>query len=541
MHAQRASRICLRKHQLLCALAAMLCGALNVVAATPVTDVEDAVTSTTQAGRWRGQSRDGIQRFLGIYYGDDTRQRRFQAALPEPPWTGTRDALHYAPHCPQAVTAQRAVDTTDMSEDCLSLNVWTPDVADGARRPVLVYFHGGGYANGSVNEPVVDGARLSRRGGVVVVTVNHRLNGFGFLDLSALDAERFADSGVVGMLDLLLALQWVRDNIAAFGGNPGNVTIFGQSGGGAKCATLMAMPAARGLFHRVWTMSGQQITGRRRANAEQTARDVLQRLSATPGKDAASIDTLMTAPMSALMEAMRDGTWTPVVDGRRLPRDPFSPDAPPQSAELPMVLGNTHDETTLLIGKNEPTLFALQWPQVAERLHHHVGQFMQGLDAEDVVARYREWYPAYTPSEVFFAASTAARSWKGMVLASDRRAAQGAPTWVYYLHWKSPQDGGRWGAPHTLDIPLVFDTVAADPLTRDGGPAAQQVSDQMSEALIQFARSGDPHHAGLPDWPRFTLPDRPAMIFQSEPVLMLDPRGAERRLFEPAAYLQPGT
>jgi para-nitrobenzyl esterase len=496
------------------------------------------VEVATRSGRWRGALRDGIAAFRGIEYGDDTRLTRFQPPRPEPAWQGVRDALEPRPRCPQVWSEDAEAELNSMSEDCLSLNVWTPAVGEGAR-PVLVYFHGGGYANGSVNEPVYDGARLARRGDVVVVTVNHRLNGFGYLYLGDIDAERYADSGNVGQLDLLLALRWVQDNIANFGGDSQRVTVFGQSGGGAKIATLMAMPAARGLFHRAWTMSGQQITGRRLENAQSTAREVLQRLvEMRPGDPA---EVLEQASTRDLMQAMRGGTWTPVVDVRSLPRDPFSPDAPPQSADIPMVLGNTHDETTSLIGRADPAMFELEWDEVPAALRTHVAPFIGDLDPAEIVRQYRAWYPDYSPSQVFFSATTAARSWKGMVLASERRARQGAPTWIYYLHWPAPLEGGRWGAPHTLDIPLVFDTVAADDWTREGGAEAQRMADLMSEALIAFARSGDPNTPALPQWPRFELPERSAMIFELPPRVAQDDRRAERRLFKPIPYLQPGT
>jgi len=496
------------------------------------------VEARTDAGLLRGAHDHGIAAFRGIEYGDDTRQTRFQPPRPEPAWEGVRDALTHKPRCPQVWTETIGSELDSMSEDCLSLNVWTPAVGEGAR-PVLVYFHGGGYANGSVNEPVYDGARLARRGDVVVVTVNHRLNGFGYLYLAEVDAGRYADSGNAGQLDLVLALKWVRDNIASFGGDPQRITVFGQSGGGAKIATLMAMPSARGLFHRAWTMSGQQITGRVRENAQATSREVLQRLAEIRPGDAGK--ALEQASLSELMQAMRGGAWTPVVDGRSLPRDPFSPDAPTQSADIPMVLGNTHDETTSLIGRADPAMFDLVWDDVPAALSKHVAPFIGALDPSEIVRQYRAWYPRYSPAQVFFSATTAARSWKGMVLASERRARQGAPTWIYYLHWTSKLDGGRFGAPHTLDIPLVFDTVAADDWTRDGGAEAQQLADYMSDALIAFARHGDPNTEVLPQWPRFELPERSAMIFQLPPRIAQDDRRGERRLFKPIPYLQPGT
>jgi para-nitrobenzyl esterase len=373
----------------------------------------------------------------------------------------------------------------------------------------------------------------------VVVTVSHRLNGFGYLYLAELGGPEFADSGNAGQFDLILALEWVRDNIAEFGGDPRNVTIFGQSGGGAKCATLMAMPAARGLFQHVWTMSGQQVTGRTRAHATESARTVLKTLGLTPDR----ISELKTISTERLAEAMRSAgsSWTPVVDGGALPRDPFAPDASPLSADIPMVMGNTHDETTNLIGGGDPTTFSLTWDTLPGKIQQHVKAFIGDLTPGAIVAEYRRLYPNYTATDVFFAATTAARSWKGFVLESDRRAAAGhAPTYVYYVNWRSSLDAGKWKAPHTIDIPLVFDNVAESSYTA-GAPEVQGLADAMSEALLAFARTGNPNAAGRAHWPRFELPRRPAMIFDLPLRVENDPRGAERRFFETAPYVQPGT
>ncbi len=503
---------------------------------TPLLAPPLAPFAQTLAGQVRGYFDRDLAVFKDIPYGDDTARHRFQRPVPPEPWQGVRDARAFGPMAPQGNPAGA---TMTVSEDCLRLNVWTPALRDGWKRPVLVYFHGGAYSNGSVNEDVYDGSRLCRRGDVVVVTVNHRLNGFGYLYLAELGGPEFADSGNVGQLDLVLALQWVRDNIAEFGGDAGCVTIFGQSGGGAKCATLMAMPAARGLFHRVWTMSGQQLTGRTREHATATAREVLKTLGLTPDR----VAELKTIPVERLMEAMRaaGSSWTPVVDGGVLLRDPFAPDASPLSADIPMVMGNTHDETTSLIGSLDPEVFSLSWETLPGKITQHIQKFLGDLAPENIVATYRRLYPGYSPAEVFFAASTAARSWKGFVLQSQRRATQaGAPTYVYYVHWRSPLDGGKWRAPHMIDIPLVFDNVARSDYTA-GASDVQPIADAMSEALLAFARTGNPNALGRPLWPRFELPKRPAMIFDRPLQVEDDPRGAERRLFEPAAYIQPGT
>lgn len=498
----------------------------------------DAPIARTKTGKVRGYRDKDICVFKGIPYGEDTAGHRFQPSVPPAPWTDVRDAREFGPAAPQG-EGNHSAPPPVMSEDCLKLNVWTPAVYDRHARPVLVYFHGGAYNNGSVNDDLYDGAQLCRRGDVVVVTVNHRLNGFGYLYLGQLGGPEYADSGNVGQLDLILALRWVHDNIAEFGGDLACVTIFGQSGGGAKCATLMAMPAAKGLFHRVWTMSGQQLTGRTKEHATETAREVLKNLGVTPDH----LDELKTMPMERLMEAMRSvgGNWAPVVDGGALPRDPFSPDASPLSVGIPMVMGNAHDETTSLIGPGDPEAFQLTWETVPGKIAQHVQKFIGELKPAEIVTAYRRLYPDYTPSEVFFAATTAARSWKGFVLESQVRAAQGgSPTYVYYVNWRSPLDGRKWGAPHTIDIPLVFDNIAASPYTA-GAPGAKTLAAAMSEALVGFARTGDPNAPGLPPWPSFELHKRPSMIFDFPLRKENDPRGAERELFESVPYIQPGT
>ncbi|HWS25805.1 MAG TPA: carboxylesterase family protein [Xanthomonadales bacterium] len=527
-----------RPARLLMVLALGACGVVPEIVAETLSTSALGPLVTTQSGQLRGASQGGIYSFKGIPYGADTSIRRFRAPRAAPPWDGVLDAIEYGPACPQS----SAVDRSMISEDCLRLNVWTPGLAGSTPRPVLVYFHGGGYSHGAVSEPLYDGSALSRRGDVVVVTLHHRIGGFGYLYLADYDGERYAESGNAGMLDLVLALSWVRDNIQAFGGDPSRVTIFGQSGGGAKCATLMAMPAARGLFQQVWTMSGQQVTGRTRAHGAETAQSVLAALKLPPERARA----LETLPLEQLLEAMRGGTWAPVVDGKVLPRDPFAPDAPAQSRRLPMVLGNTLQETTSLIGVADPSTFALDWSALPDKLGQHLAPFIGTLAPDAIVQRYRRWYPQSTPSQVFFAASTAARSWRGMLIESERRAQQGAPTWTYYVHWQSPLDDGRWGAPHMVDIPLLFNNVAASPYTTaaaDGAAAnpAQELADYMGDALVAFARTGDPNAPGLPHWPQFDLRERAALIFDLPLKVVRDPRRRERLLFAPVPYLQPGT
>jgi para-nitrobenzyl esterase len=512
----------------------------------------DAPIAATTAGKVRGTTDRGIHVFKGIPYGADTSTLRFMAPVPPATWAGIRDAIDFGPRAPQAsgrgVNSMRPIanrgyylpsEVGPVSEDCLHLNVWTPGLRDHRKRPVMVYIHGGAYSGGSANGVLYDGVNLCRRGDVVFVTLNHRLNLFGFLYLADL-APGFEDSGNAGMLDLVLALEWVRDNIEEFGGDPQRVLIFGQSGGGAKCATLMGMPAAQGLFHRVISMSGQQITASRRETATARSRDVLNALNLP----VSGMNDLRTLPMEKLIQATHAASYYgPVKDGRTLVHDPFDPDAPVLSAAVPMILGNTHDETRVLIGGGDPSAFALTWETLPAKLHV-VSQFMGDMAPADVVAKYRAMYPAYSPSDVFFAATTAFRSWRGELIESERRAAQPAAaphTWVYELDWSSPIDGGKWGAPHTLDIPLALDTVDVADGMSGNGSEAQSLAALMSSTWIEFARTGNPNHAGLPHWRPYDLSKRWTMSFNAPSRLVMDPRGDERRLVGQVPYTQPGT
>jgi len=507
-----------------------------------------APIATTTSGKVRGFIDSGVNVFKGIPYGGDTARTRFQPPARPQPWQGIRDTITLGPQAPQPIHARSgrsAFSPLDEenpvnSEDCLHLNVWTSALRDGRKRPVLVYIHGGAYSSSSSNGPVYDGVNLVKRGDVVVITLNHRLNLFGYLYLANIGGRDFADSGNAGQLDLVLALQWVRDNIAEFGGDPTRVLIFGQSGGGAKCATLMSMPAAHGLFHRVMTMSGQQLTATVPEHATETTKAVFDALGLTQ----ANIDDIrdpQKVPMEKLVAAIRAGRYFgPVHDGRSLPSDPFSPDAPVISARVPMILGNTHDETRLLIGSSNLALFSLTWEELPARLEQY-RQFLGTLRTEDIIADYRKWSPAYSASDIFFAVTTAFRSWHGMVIESERRAAQNGPTWVYNFAWKSPVDGGKWGSPHTMDIPFMFDNVEIAASMTGGGPAARQLAAQMSGTLIAFARSRNPNNAAIPNWPRYTLETRPTMIWDIPSRIENDPRGEERRLIARAPYVQPGT
>lgn len=484
-----------------------------------------------QVARLTGVREDGVLAFKGIRYG---RAARFERAVPEP-WHGPLiKAQTFAPIAPQ-----RGNPDMPQSEDCLFLNVWTPDANPKARRAVMVYFHGGAYANGTVTDPLTHGGKLAAQGDVVVVTVNHRLNALGYAWLRPF-GPRYTDSGNLGQLDLILALEWVRAHIAEFGGDPARVMVFGQSGGGAKIATLMAMPAAKGLFHSAATMSGQQVTASGPGNALKRTQALLAALKL----QSSDVEMLRTMPVQQLVEGLSatdpviGGSlyFGPVLDMTNLPRHPFWPDSAPQSLHIPMILGNTRDETRAFIDPRGPKLQGLDWHNLAARIAPEV---KIDLDVNWVVAQYRAQYPDWTPQQVFYSATTAGRSWPGQVIEADERAKAGATeTWVYQLDRPSPLDPLR-GAAHTDDIPYVFGTLDAPGSMSGTDAAAQATRDLMIRAFSGLGKTGKP---GLANWQSYTLPDRATLVVgdgKVEPVN--DPRRWERELWSIAPYVQPGS
>lgn len=488
------------------------------------------VDVVTRSGGVRMQSDGLVLSAKGVPYG---RAARFERPRPPEPWTGILSAAAFGPASPQRGSEP------DQSEDCLRLNVWTPEVHRG-RRPVIVYIHGGAYSTGSGSSPLTHGARLSARGDVVVVTVNHRLGALGYAPLARL-APGFEDSGNLGQLDLILALEWVRDNIASFGGDPGCVTVVGQSGGGAKIATLMAMPAAAGLFHRAVTMSGQQVTASGPLNATKRGQVWLEALGLT--RDRA--DAVRTLPVARLLEAagatdpILGGSlyFGPVLDGRSLPRHPFWPDAPAQSAHIPMMIGNCREETLAFLG-DDPGNAGLTWETLPAKLTP--SQMRIDVAPEEVVDWYRREHPEMTPDQVLIRATTAARSWRAAVIEAEARSAQGSPAFVYQLDFASRRTNGRTGAYHTSDIPLMLDNVEAEG-SGASGPDGQAMSNRMADALLAFARTGDPNHPGLPRWTPYSLERRETMVLDHASRMEDDPRGDERRFFGRIPYIQPGT
>lgn len=505
-----------------------------------------APVATTTAGTVRGATDGGIHAFKGIPYGAPTSgDGRLRPPSPPAPWSGVRDTLAFAPMCPQIVRGLPDIFASwtfdkAMSEDCLALNVWTPALADGGKRPVMVWFHGGDFASLSGSRNVFDGTRLAHKGDVVVVTLNHRLNLFGYLQLSQFLPD-YADAGNIGLLDLVQALQWVRDNIAAFGGDPGNVTIFGQSGGGAKVSCLMAMPVAAGLFHHAIVQSGSYYLSAMAPDAAAAlTRKLLAALELSPS-DAAKLTSLPVATLVAGMEKAQKTpgglNFRPVADGRALPSGPWVPGAPAVSRTVPLLVGTVATEMTLLTGAGDPATFTLDEAALRQRL---LRWFDRG-DIDRVLATFRETWPGATPSDLFFAIDTDMAMRRGAWQQAERKAAQGgAPVWLYEVDWRTPVGGGKWRTPHSVELALVFDNVAKSASMVGTGAEPQRLADQMSGCWLAFARSGNPDHAGVSHWPIYSDAERATIVFDVTSRVVNDHRGAERKLLATLPIKQAG-
>ncbi len=496
--------------------------------------------AATKYGKVVGVSANGVCTFKGIHYGANPESAmRFMPPVLPKQWSETAEALNYGDLAPQNLSGASGSDIRvamgdifgpgKVGENCLVLNVWTPSLKHG-RRPVMVWLHGGGYTGGSDGAPTYDGTNLARKQNVVVVGINHRLNVFGYLYLGEIGGAKYADSGNVGMLDCVLALEWVRDNVAHFGGDPNNVTIFGESGGGGKVSVLMAMPPAKELFHKAIVESGSTLRVSTPDEADAAARKYLAQLKIAPDR----VDDLQKVPMADMLAAMRAMTGPnsirlgPVVDGRSLPRQPFDPDAPAQSANIPMLIGTNGTESTALLGIADASLFSLNEADMRAKLksYLHVNDDAQ---IDSLVAVYKKGRPDATPSDIYFAVTTDRMMRMNAVTQAERKAAQGAaPAYMYIFDWRSPVLDGKLRSPHGIELAFVFDNTDKTTGMNGTGADLAPLAERVSAAWVAFGRTGNPNAPGLPHWPAYEASTRATMIFNDECKVVNDPGKDER-------------
>jgi para-nitrobenzyl esterase len=477
----------------------------------------------TAQGKVRGTiAANGIHVFKGMRYA--TAARFMPPAVPQG-WAGVQDALEYGDQCPQARGSLAAAQA--MSDDCLRINVWTPAL-DNAKRPVLLWFHGGGFEAGSGSSALYEGSRLARRGDVVVATINHRLNVFGHCFLGGVLGDEFAQSGNAGYLDLVASMNWVKENIARFGGDPNNVMIYGQSGGGRKVSLCYAGKASQGQFHKGVVQSGAHLKIQTTERANGLTEALLKELGIAK-QDARKLQTLDVQVLSAAQRKVIAGAgarFSPVLDGKTFTAHPFLPDAPAISNHLPMMLGTTRTELTNQMGR-VPGIFEMNEAQSKERLKG----FLSDADIDEGYKTFLASRPQANPSEVFFTIASARGYVRDQTIMAEQRVKAGGrgKTYVYRLMWRQPVEGGRRVSQHSLCLPFVFDNVAAGAnMTGPDTESTRAMVDNMANSWLAFARTGDPNNKSVPPWAPYDLQRRNTMLFDVPSKAVDDPHKAER-------------
>ncbi|HEV3331940.1 MAG TPA: carboxylesterase family protein [Bryobacteraceae bacterium] len=490
-------------------------------------------TADTQFGKVQGMANAGIKEFKGIPYGAPTAgKNRYMPPKKPSTWMGVRECFAYGQISPQTISSA-ASDYgqliqwdlhygTGMGEDVLTLNVWTPGIKDGVKRAVLVSFHGGGFATGSGNGPQYDGTQLARLADVVVVNVNHRLASLGYLHLADLGAPpEFAYAGVVGMMDLVASLEWVRDNIENFGGDPSKVMIFGQSGGGAKTSTMLAIPSAKGLFHAAGIQSGSTIRSATREQATKSTELLLGKLGIAKG----NVADIQKLPWQQILEAQTllggNAAFTPVVDGAILPHHPFDPAAPPESADVPIIISNTLEDAALRLTNFDLTEEGLR-TMMAQRY---------GTKAEPMLALYRNRYPHKSPFLIQAQIDTDSGARRSALLQAERKAAPGkAPAYMYLWEFASTGFGGKFGAVHGTDVSATFNNYR-DGVGGTGSEEERALWSRFANTWVAMAKNANPNNSKIPNWPAYDAKSRATMIFDKEVRVENDPRSEIRKFW----------
>jgi len=483
----------------------------------------------TTSGKVQGIVNSGIKEFKGIPYGAPTGgKNRFMPPKKPAPWTGVRECFGHGQICPQVPANLRSEygmmiqwdqQSGGMGEDCLVLNVWTPGVNDAKKRAVLVSFHGGGYTTGSGNAPGFDGAQLALFGDVVVVTVNHRLASYGYTHLADLGAPpEFANAGVVGIMDLVASLQWVRDNIENFGGDASRVMIFGQSGGGAKTSAVLGTPSARGLFNRAAVQSGSALRFTTRETATKNAEQLLAKLQIPKTR----IADIQKVSWQQLLEAQTGiAGFAPVMDGNILPHHPFDPVAPSESADVPMIISTTLEDAALSL-----TNFNLDEAGLKTILSQRYEE-----KADDILKMYKQRYPQKSPFLIQAQIFTDAGFRRSAITQAERKAALGkAPAYMYLWSWESPGFGGKFGAVHGTDVAASFHGVR-DTIVGVGSAEGKVMCDRLASVWVAFANTGDPNNPRIPRWPAYDGTTRATMVFDTDTRVENDPRGEIRKFW----------